>query len=268
MAKFREDHSRYKKNELGTYLLKKELSKYFENQEKKKKKESNPFVSSIYSSVTSSAIALILYYKFDLGQYLNSLKDDDFKKSILSLVFSLLFTMLFGVLYYLLYNFYHYCIIPMMNFLGAWWKSYRIMNESDLDKLIPKSEQSEISNIEKFNHQVADRVAMVLNIVDNLDTSQPFEEEDVFFVDEAFQSLKKALDILESEIITTKFYYEKINNPDYTKLKKYRIVNLVSVAEKLINKFMEFAEVRDVDFKSDVIEPKSTLYRITEVLKR
>ena len=64
----REDHSRYKKNELGTYLLKKELGKYFENQDKKKKKESNPFVSSIYSSVTSSAIAVVVYYKFNLGE--------------------------------------------------------------------------------------------------------------------------------------------------------------------------------------------------------
>ena len=259
MTNFREDHSRYKKNELGTYLLKKELSKYLENQEKKKKKESNPFVSSIYSSVTSSAIAITLYYKFNLEEYFKGWKDDDLQKNVLTLVFSILFAIVYGIIYYILYNFYYYVINPIMNSISSWFKSRKIMNESNLEKLT--LDVSETSYIEKFNHQVADRVAMVLNITEHLDATA-LEEEDVFFMDEAFQSLKKALDILELEIITSEFYYKKVLNPNYTKLKKYRIVNLVKVADKLISKFKLLSEGRDSDFEKDVAELTSTLYRI------
>ena len=267
MANYREDYSRYKKNELGTYLLKSELSKYLANQEKKKTKESNPFVSSIYSSITSSVIALVIYFKIDLGQYLKQLNDDSLR-NILTLAFSILFAIVFGLIYYLLYNFYFYVLNHKMNKISSWFKSQRIINESNLDKLVNKEDLTETSYIEKFNHQVSDRVAMVLNIVDRLDESKPLEEEDVFFLDEAFQSLKRAMDILELEIITSEFYYEKILSPNFTKLKKYRINHLVALADKLVKKFDILAEEGNIDFKNDVAELTSTVYRIKRTLNK
>src|SRR5689334_10794653 len=140
MANITEDFSRYKKNELGTYLLKKELTKYLADKDKKKKKNGNPFISTIYSSVTSTAVAFIIYKNYNIGQYLESLKgvDSEFNKAFATLLISISFSLAYALIYFLLYLLYSKLITPCMNFVIAKFEGWKMARQADLSRLSNK----------------------------------------------------------------------------------------------------------------------------------
>lgn len=251
MAKYH-DYSRIKKNELGKYLFKKEYSRFLAENEKKKKKEANPFASTIYSSIVSVSL---LYFP---GVSLIKNQDSDSRKIIMTLLLALFFT----ILYYIFQKIYTSIVTPALNNLTDFLSTSKKLQSSNPDQLLTPFDQTEVGFVEKFNHQVVDRIALVLSVTEDINRSNDLTPEEKFYISEVFQYFTRAVSTLHNEIIQSNIYSEKISKDNFPLIRKHRILELIPVTQNILSMYKTFWNKADVSYQEEIQKIESKLSRI------
>jgi hypothetical protein len=263
------DYSKYKKNELSTYLIKKEFTKYLTDKDKKKKKESNPFTSSIFSSIITALVTFTYGKKILDGSLTSKLitTDTEINEKIITALLTILFALGLAILFYIINSAYFYFFTPKMNSIVNKVKGFINAHQSNLDELAEEEDLKDSAYLDKFNHQVADRIALVITITNKFSDSQQQTPEAKFYLSDAFQSFKKALETLELDIVSHTFYAQKVKTNQLENFKSFRVNEIVQVSENILNKYKDFwAKEGDKNYMGEVQYAKSVLDRIKTFL--
>ena len=143
----------------------------------------------------------------------------------------------------------------------AWYfESRKIINESNLDKLA--LDKSDNFYVNRFNNDVVKQIEEIFN---HKAWDTPNAESAIYPINNELKSLEKSLDILELEIMTSSFYYDRILTAT-TEISKDQISNIIHIAEELLTNFKSLENNKDNTLQEDINSINSTLYRINREL--
>ena len=271
MSKFN-DFSRFKNNELRSYLFGKEIEKYIQSKKKEKSKAANPFMGAIFSALITNFIAGVRGHisPEEYNQIIDTLSFGFINTTLLKIISYFLFAIILTFIFMMLYLFYmHY----IQKVIEKWQTALELKKNAkkiqDSDDYKSPTEKHDLNYINKFNLEVVNQISLSLSIITHAEEESNNELEKRFYIGEAYRYLENATKILQNQIITSNFY-SKIIEGNFTELNINRIKEILLLSRNLFKRIDEYwtSENIKTNYISEYNKLNNRLTSIDEVLSK
>lgn len=215
MNKF-DDFSKFKLNELSTYLLNKQVKRLLIERINPKKFASFPFAAPIFSAL----ILIGLWIANEFNSTINQLG----YKILLMIFIPISLVISYTLLIFIYIYFFNPCIMSILNYF----------EERRLRKEIISAENSltleKSSLLEKFNKEIVNQISVAFSLSQNIEEDRAQVEKD-FYGHESLRYIESALRSLQIIIGKLK---DEIKDPKSDTLRKSRIQNSIEISKKVI----------------------------------
>jgi hypothetical protein len=247
------DFSRYKNNELRNYFFRKEMEVHRREKQEIEKEKINDFTAPIFS-------AIILTSLWGTKEYLSKSN-----RHIDSEMLYLIVPILAGAVFLLLVVMFRSLITPWFNTIVNKIEDLRVSIGPGIGKRTPTS-LVEPNYLDIFNNEVVNRISLALSLYTHTEEAEIDEIQKNFYINEAFQYVKKAVETLSSKIVYTDFV-EFIVSEEYSEIRKSRVLDVLNVAQKIISDINDYHwKDKGDDYSKDLKYVNGKIFNIKKKL--